>query len=121
MKRGAAVLALVAAGAIGACNTSTQGVTFADSFAGGHDGAKSFVSVRLITLFRQGVNPADSAFLAQLSRKVGTSLAYIGPVSGGVHILRASVPPESVTDLVRRLRNSPEVADVRLDIPVRPQ
>lgn len=79
------------------------------------------VAVRLIVAFRASVNAADPAFLAALSERIGTPLAYLHPLSGGAHLLQATVPPASVDDVVRRLKSQTDVVDVQPDLPVRRQ
>lgn len=122
MRTGAVVLAVLAGvAAIGACETSTP-----LSQSAGPPGARAetldhAVVVRLIILFRAGTVPADPSYLAALSEDVGTPLAYLRPLSGGAHLLRALVPPESVNDVVRRLKNRPDVLDVQPDVAVRRQ
>ncbi len=110
--RSTAVLAAVclACGTLTGCNSTA-----------GSDPPGSGISVRLIVQFRSTVNPADPAFLAQLSKSLGTPIAYIRPISGGAHVLHASVRPEAVTELVQRLQQRPEVVDVQADVPVRRQ
>jgi len=122
MKTGAVVLTVLAGvAAIGACETSTP-----LSQSAGPSGARAetldrAVAVQLIILFRAGTMPADPSYLAALSEDVGTPLAYVRPLSGGAHLLRALVPPESVNDVVRRLQNRPDVLDVQPDVAVQRQ
>ena len=79
------------------------------------------IAIQLVILFRAGIVPADPTYLATLAEDIGTPLAYLRPVSGGAHLLRARVPPESVSELVRRLQSRPDVLDVQPDIAVRRQ
>ncbi len=79
------------------------------------------VGIPLIILFRKGVDPSDPAFLTKLSAHIGMPLAYLRPLSGGAHLLRASVPPDLVTELVERLQRRPEILDVKPDVAVRRQ
>lgn len=115
----AAALAYVAV-VIGACGEFTRGSSGVQPSGRGHSETQLAV-VRLIVRFRADVDPTDPAFLERLSREVGMSFAYLRPMSGGAHVLRASASPESVAGGVRRLRNRPEIADVQLDVPVRRQ
>lgn len=84
-------------------------------------GRASFVTMRLIALFRESDGPADSTFLARPSREAGTALAYAGPVPGAPTSCVHPYHPEGVTDLVRRLRQSPQIVDVQLDVSVSAQ
>lgn len=103
--------ALIGAGAIGACAENTQSVA----------SVHSPTDIRLIVLFRKEINPESPVFLAKLSHEIGTPLAYIGPISGGAYLLRASVAPDSVPDVVRRLKSQPGVVDAQVDVKVRRQ
>jgi hypothetical protein len=122
MKTGAVVFTVLAGvAAIGACETSTPLSQSAGPSGARADTLDQTVAIQLIILFRAGTLPADPSFLAALSRDIGTPLAYLRPLSGGAHLLRALVPPESVSDVVRRLQNRPDVLDVQPDVAVRRQ
>lgn len=120
MNRRAVLAAALIAGAMGACGAFTRKGSVVDSsdrYRG--DGASAVV--QLIVVFRGDVDPTDPAFLAKFSQEVGIPLAYLHPMSGGAHVLRAYVAPESVAGVVRRLKHSPEIADVQLDVSTRRQ
>jgi hypothetical protein len=116
-----AATALAGIAAIGACEASAPWPPPAGPPDTRSERVERVVAVQLIVLFRTGTRAADPAFLAALSRDIGTPLAYVRPLSGGAHLLRASAPPESVNDLVRRLQERPEVIDVQPDVAVRRQ
>jgi len=119
--RVALATALAGVAAIGACETSTRLPSPAGPPGVRAESVDRAGSIQLIVLFRAGTSAADPVFLAALSRDIGTPLAYLRPLSGGAHLLRASVPPESLDDLVRRLQDRPEVLDVQPDVAVRRQ
>jgi hypothetical protein len=78
-------------------------------------------AVQLIIVFRAGVSAADPAFLAALAEHIGTPLAYLHPLSGGAHLLQATVSPTSVAEVVHRLKNQADVVDVQPNITVQRQ
>lgn len=107
--------------AVGGCSSAEPRETStAASSANGDSQDGGHASVRLIVQFRASTRPADPAFLAQLSKTLGTPIAYVRPMSGGAHVLKVSIPPESVAEVVQRLKQRPEVVDVQPDVPVRP-
>lgn len=84
-------------------------------------GSAACAATQLIVRFRAVPEPSDPAFLASLSETLGTSIAYVRPMSGGAHVLRVDVEPDAVADVIRRLETRPEVVAVQPDVRVRPQ
>lgn len=115
------VLAAVLLAAGGCNSTERREGAPAGAPGGGRRPAGNETSVRLLVHFNRATRPADPAFLARLSKSLGMPIAYVRPMSGGTHVLEVSVPPESVADVVQRLKQRPEVVDVQADVPVRRQ
>ena len=113
--------ALAGVAATGACETSTPLSQPGGSLGDRAERVDRVVVVQLIIVFRADIRAADPAFLAAVSKDIGTPLAYLRPISGGAHLLSATLPPTSVNDLVRRLQNRPDVMDVQPDVTVRRQ
>lgn len=113
---GGLTLAIALAGGLLGCSSSVEG-----SLARGAEAPKAVDYVQILVQFQGVADPSDPRFLANLSREVGISLAYIRPMSGGIHVLRAGVPSGAVTEALLRLRARPEIVDVMVDQPVRRQ
>lgn len=75
---------------------------------------------QLIIKFHPSVNvtPAQADVLAGLSRDAGVRLAYVRPVSGDTHVLRAEnvAGPQELALIIERLSKRADVAYVEEDV-----
>ena len=117
MKQGAILVAVL-------CATGVGGVTIgtAADRAPPAASAEHALSAQIIVRFRGVPDPTSAAYLTELSKTLGTTIAYVRPTSGGGHLLRVSAAnPDVAADLARRLEARPDVVYAQPDALVRPQ
>jgi hypothetical protein len=115
---GAFTAAMLVAGVAMGCSPMVQGDA---PLRGSGLVSASEDQLQLIVQFREEANPADPQYLANLSLKVGITLAYVRPMSGGGHVLRAVIPAGTAAEVLQRLKRRPEIVDVLVDQPARRQ